>query len=103
MSPILSQANLEWEDEPCHSAVGCRTSAPPWRAAGAISSDAALRGQGRNGPTSKFWRTASHLAIDVKGDGKREANETFYLDLFGHGGNALFTKYRGLGTILNDD
>jgi hypothetical protein len=41
--------------------------------------------------------------IEVKGDSKKEANETFYLDLFGLSGNALFTKERGLGTILNDD
>jgi hypothetical protein len=43
------------------------------------------------------------ITIEVKGDGKREANESFYLDLFGLSGNALFTKKRGLGTILNDD
>jgi hypothetical protein len=45
--------------------------------------------------TAGTWR--------VKGDGKREANETFYLDLFGLSTHALFTKNRGLGTILNDD
>jgi hypothetical protein len=39
----------------------------------------------------------------VKGDSKKEADETFYLDLFGNGSNSLFTKDRGLGTILNDD
>ena len=33
----------------------------------------------------------------------REANETFYLDLFGNSSNSLFTKNRGIGTILNDD
>jgi hypothetical protein len=43
------------------------------------------------------------ITITVKGDSKREANETFYLDLFGLSGNASFTKSRGLGTILNDD
>jgi len=43
------------------------------------------------------------IAIEVKGDGKREANETFYFDLFGNSSNSLFTKRRGLGTILNDD
>jgi hypothetical protein len=43
------------------------------------------------------------ITITVKGDSKREANETFYLDLFGLSGNALFTKNRGIGTILNDD
>jgi glycyl-tRNA synthetase len=38
-----------------------------------------------------------------KGDKKREPNETFYLDLFGNSSNSLFTKSRGVGTILNDD
>ncbi|GEM_PF-6377629 len=38
-----------------------------------------------------------------KGDDKKEANETFYLDLFGNSSNSLFTKNRGIGTILNDD
>ena len=37
------------------------------------------------------------------GDRKKEANETFYLDLFGLSGNALFTRIRGVGTILNGD
>jgi hypothetical protein len=43
------------------------------------------------------------ITIEVKGDGKREADETFYLDLFGLGNNAMFTRNRGIGTILNDD
>ena len=47
--------------------------------------------------------TTKTITVEVKGDGKREGNETFYLDLFGLAGNALFTKSRGLGTILNDD
>jgi probable HAF family extracellular repeat protein len=47
--------------------------------------------------------TTKTITITVKGDSKREANEYFYLDLFGLGGNALFTKSRGIGTILNDD
>ncbi|MCI0357786.1 MAG: hypothetical protein L0211_04770 [Planctomycetaceae bacterium] len=47
--------------------------------------------------------TTKTITIEVKGDSKKEANETFYLDLFGLSGNALFTKNRGLGTILNDD
>jgi hypothetical protein len=46
--------------------------------------------------------TTKTIAIEVKGDSK-EANETFYLDLFGNSSNSLFTKNRGLGTILNDD
>jgi hypothetical protein len=47
--------------------------------------------------------TTKTITIEVKGDSKREADETFYLDLFANSGNSLFTKNRGLGTILNDD
>jgi hypothetical protein len=47
--------------------------------------------------------TTKTITIEVKGDNKKEANETFYLDLFGNSSNSLFTKSRGLGTILNDD
>src|SRR4029077_18885375 len=47
--------------------------------------------------------TTKTITIEVKGDNKREADETFYLDLFGNSGNSLFTKDRGIGTILNDD
>jgi hypothetical protein len=47
--------------------------------------------------------TTKTITIEVKGDNKKEADETLYLDLFGLSSNALFTKNRGLGTILNDD
>ena len=47
--------------------------------------------------------TTKTITIEVKGDSRREANETFYLDLYGLSLNGLFTKNRGLGTILNDD
>ena len=47
--------------------------------------------------------TTKTITIEVIGDHKREANETFYLDLFGNSSNSLFTKNRGVGTILNDD
>jgi Calx-beta domain len=47
--------------------------------------------------------TTKTITIEVKGDSKKEANETFYLDLSGNSGNSLFTKNRGIGTILNDD
>lgn len=47
--------------------------------------------------------TTKTITIEVKGDSKQEANETFYLDLSGLSSNALFTKNRGTGTILNDD
>ncbi len=47
--------------------------------------------------------TTKTITIAVKGDNKTEANETFYLDLFGNSSNSLFSKYRGIGMILNDD
>ena len=47
--------------------------------------------------------TTKTITIEVKGDSKKEADETFYLDLFGNSGNSLFSKNRGIGTILNDD
>jgi hypothetical protein len=47
--------------------------------------------------------TTKTITIEIKADGKREANETFYLDLFGDSSNSLITKSRGIGTILNDD
>jgi hypothetical protein len=47
--------------------------------------------------------TTKTITIEVKGDSKKEASETFYLDLFGSSSNALFTYTRGIGTILNDD
>src|SRR6185503_16235324 len=47
--------------------------------------------------------TTKTITIEVNGDNKKESNETFYLDLFGNSSNSLFTKNRGIGTILNDD
>ena len=47
--------------------------------------------------------TTKTITIEVKGDSKKEVNETVYLDLFGNSSNSLFTKNRGVGTILNDD
>ena len=47
--------------------------------------------------------TTKTITIEVKGDSKKEADETLYLDLFGNSSNSLFTKNRGLGTLLNDD
>jgi Calx-beta domain len=47
--------------------------------------------------------TTKTITIEVKGDSKKEADETFYLDLFGNSSNSLFTNTRGIGTILNDD
>jgi hypothetical protein len=47
--------------------------------------------------------TTKTITITVKGDNKREANESFYLDLTGLSSNGIFTKSRGVGTIVNDD
>ena len=47
--------------------------------------------------------TTKTITIVVNGDSKKEADETFYLDLFGNSTNSLFSKNRGIGTILNDD
>jgi hypothetical protein len=47
--------------------------------------------------------TTKTITIAVNGDSKKEPNETFYLDLFGNSSNSLFSKSRGIGTILNDD
>src|SRR5262249_51950463 len=47
--------------------------------------------------------TTKTITIVVNGDNRKEASETFYVDLFGLSSNALFTKNRGVGTILNDD
>ena len=49
------------------------------------------------------WRDDEDDHDRSQGDSKREANETFYLDLFANSGNSLFTKNRGHGTILNND
>jgi hypothetical protein len=47
--------------------------------------------------------TTKTITIEVKVDNKREASEAFYVDLFDNSVNSLFTKFRGIGTILNDD
>jgi hypothetical protein len=43
------------------------------------------------------------VTVAVKGDLKKEGDETFFVDLFGNSSNSLFAKKRGVGTILNDD
>jgi hypothetical protein len=47
--------------------------------------------------------TTKIITITVNGDSKKEADETFYVDLFGNSNNSLFAKNRSIGTILNDD
>ena len=53
--------------------------------------------------TFALGETTKTISTEIKGDNKREADETLYLELFGNSGNSLFTRNRGLGTILNDD
>jgi probable HAF family extracellular repeat protein len=48
-------------------------------------------------------QTTKTITIVVNGDNKKESNETFFVDLFGNSSDSLFTKNRGIGTILNDD
>jgi hypothetical protein len=47
--------------------------------------------------------TSKTITVEVRGDSRREANETFYLDLLGISSNSVFARSRGIGTILNDD
>jgi hypothetical protein len=47
--------------------------------------------------------TTKTITIVVNGDSKKEAAETFFVDLFGNSSNSLFANSRGIGTILNDD
>ena len=47
--------------------------------------------------------TTKTITIQVKGDSRKEANEYFYVDLFGNSGPSPFTKNRGTGWVLNDD
>jgi hypothetical protein len=53
--------------------------------------------------TFAHGETSKTITIEVKADNKREANEAFYVDLFDNSVNSLFSKLRGIGTILNDD
>lgn len=47
--------------------------------------------------------TTKTIAIEDMEDRKREAHESYFVDLYNNSVNSLFTKKRGLGTILNDD
>jgi hypothetical protein len=47
--------------------------------------------------------TTKTITIKVKGDQKREADETFFVNLSGASANAVILDPQGLGTILNDD
>src|SRR5829696_7744974 len=47
--------------------------------------------------------TTKTITIQVNGDSRREADETFTLVLSGAGGNASLLDAVGLGTIGNDD
>jgi len=47
--------------------------------------------------------TIKTITIVVNGDKTRESNETLFVDLLRPSSNALISKARGVGTILNDD
>jgi ELWxxDGT repeat protein len=47
--------------------------------------------------------TSKTITILVNGETKKEADELFYVDLFGNSSNAWLAKSRGIGTIVNDD
>jgi ELWxxDGT repeat protein len=47
--------------------------------------------------------TTRTITILVMGDTKQEADELFYVDLFGSSSNAWVAKRRGIGRIVNDD
>ena len=53
--------------------------------------------------TFKPGETSKTISTVVNGDSKKEADEIFYLDLFGNSSNSSFERTRGIGTILNDD
>src|SRR5262249_27332210 len=48
-------------------------------------------------------QTTRTITVVVNGDNKREADETFYVDLFDASSNLWFARNRGRGTIRNDD
>jgi len=47
--------------------------------------------------------TTKTITIEVKGDMQEGGRRNILPRLFGNSSNALFTKSRGIGTILNDD
>jgi hypothetical protein len=47
--------------------------------------------------------TTTMITVQVKGDGEKVVDETFYRDLFGNSSKSLFTNKRGIGTFVNDD
>ena len=57
----------------------------------------------REHTTFKPRETTKTITVEVEGDTRKEADETFSLDTFDNSTNSWFTKSRGTGTILNDD
>jgi hypothetical protein len=47
--------------------------------------------------------TVKTITVAVKGDKRKEADETLFLDLLGASSNAFVAVARGIGTILDDD
>src|SRR5207249_905468 len=47
-------------------------------------------------------QTTRTFTVTIKGDKKKESNETFFISLSAASSNALIASYSGTGTILND-
>ena len=47
--------------------------------------------------------TVKTVSVVVKGDRLKEADETFFVNLFGASSNALISGARGTGWIVNED
>ena len=73
------------------------------RTAGAAEACEAQSAAKRSMQTFAAGETMKTITIQVKGDSTKEADDYFYLDLFGNSSNSLLAKKRGIGTILNDD
>lgn len=53
--------------------------------------------------TFSAGQTQKSVAITVKGDNKKEGDETFSVELFNAGSHVFVFDSLGVGTILNDD
>jgi hypothetical protein len=53
--------------------------------------------------TFNAGETEKTITVVVNADNREEADETFFVVLFGESSNSLLTTYSGIGTILNDD
>lgn len=86
-----------------HAGAGRLSAGPSWKI-GVGCPIQATKGVGKAGTiTFAPGERTRTITIEVKSDTKNDADESFYLDLFGLSSNALLTEKRGIGTILDDD